>query len=133
MANKINRAYWSFSEQIEIPIIEQKEVASENIRWLRDIKALIATEKKNPITSILRFLLGSSGSQIKKMYKYSNPDDLLKEVNEFIAKNKIKKILKFTDTCEFYEIADYGCDNRGEFPIKPCGGIELVWVESSEE
>jgi hypothetical protein len=113
MANKTNRAYWSFSEQIEIPIKEEKLV-----------------------TPILHYGLGRSGSlgpPKTHKYKYSRSSDLLKEVNEFIAKNKIKKILKFTDTCEFYEIADIGCDNRGEFPIKPCGGIELVWVEPSEE
>jgi hypothetical protein len=39
MANKINRAYWSFSEKIEIPLKEEK-----------------------PVTPILHYGLGRSGS-----------------------------------------------------------------------
>ena len=61
MANKINRAYWSFSEKIEIPLKEEK-----------------------PVTPILHYGLGRSGSldpPKKYKYKYSNLHDAQREVN----------------------------------------------------
>lgn len=76
MSKKIIKKYWSFSEQIPLPLIE-REIGF----WLwKETKIFTPTG-----------------------YKYDSPSHLLHVVNEFIAENHITEIISFNDTCGNYE------------------------------
>jgi len=76
---------WLFSERVTGPVVEKE-------------KQFLFWKWKKQYTP--------------KFYKYKTKEELLEEVNKFIADNQIDNIIKFTNTAKIqkYVSGDFGCE-----------------------